>query len=100
MSVTRGLLAGQVACAALVLLGLVVIDQELAVLAVTMRLVASDADHLEDRVGLAEDGIHLLQGAVCGHGVEEVDGWDDSGVAGLLASFGFIWPPATYISAK
>ena len=78
------LLFGNVAGAAHVLLGILVVDEELALLAVAVGLVAGDGDNIEDAGCLLEDDVHFLQGAVCGLGVEEVDDWEDECVAGLL----------------
>ena len=63
------------------LLGVVVRDEQLAVLAVAARLVARHADDVEDGGGFVEDGVHLLEGSVRGLGVEEVGYGDDGGVA-------------------
>jgi hypothetical protein len=65
------------------LLRLVVVDKQLSVLAVAAGFFTSSLDDGEDRVGLAENGVHLLQGAVGGFGVEEVDDGDDESVAVL-----------------
>lgn len=69
---------------ATVLGGFLVVDQELAVLAVAVGLVPGDTDHREDRVRLGEDGVHFLEGAVGCFGVEEVDDGEDDRVTVLL----------------
>lgn len=43
------------------LLGVFVVDEEFAVLAVAMGLVSGDRNHVEDAGGLVEDGIHFLE---------------------------------------
>ena len=78
------LLFGNVTGAAHVLLGVLIVDEELALLAVAVGLVAGDGDNAEDAGCLLEDDVHFLQGAVCCLGVEEVDDWEDECVAGLL----------------
>lgn len=64
------------------LLGVLIVDEKLAVLAVAMGLVAGDRDQVEDAVRLVEDRVHLFQGAVGGFGVEEVDDGEDDCIAG------------------
>lgn len=52
---------------AALLFGLIVVDQELAVLSVPAGLVARDLDNREPAAGaldLVEDGVHLLEGSV------------------------------------
>lgn len=78
--------SGSTARATLVLIRLLVVDQKLALLSVAVRLLSSYADHREDGVGLAEDGVHLLQRPVGGLGVEEVHDREDDGVAGPCQS--------------
>lgn len=53
-------LLGDVTGSAEVFLGVLVVDEELAVLAVAVGLVAGDGDHVEDVFGLEEDCVHLL----------------------------------------
>ena len=65
-----------------VLVRLLVVDEQLAVLAVAARLVARDLDDGEDGVALVEDGVHFLERAVGGFGVEEVDDRVDGSVTG------------------
>ena len=77
------LLFGDVAGAAHVLLGILVVDEELALLAVAVGLVAGDGDDVENAGRLLENDVHFLQGAVCCLRVE-VDDWEDECVAGLL----------------
>lgn len=54
----------------------------------------SRADDVEDSFCLLEDCVHLLEGAVGGLGIEEVDAWDDECVyhgedyVGLIADCG------------
>lgn len=74
-------LLGDVAGTAQVLLGVFVVDEEFAVLAVAVGLVSGDGDHVENAGGLVEDGVHFLEGAVGGLGVEEVDDGEDERVA-------------------
>jgi len=76
-----GLLVGHVAGAAQVVLGLGVVDEQLAVLAVAARLLPGDAHDIPDRLGLAEDDVHLLERPVGGLGVEEVHDGDDEGIS-------------------
>lgn len=77
-----GLLVGHVAgAAAQVVRGLGVVDEQLAVLAVAARLLPGDAHDIPDRLGLAEDDVHLLERPVGGLGVEEVHDGDDEGIA-------------------
>ena len=64
-------------------LGLIVRDQQLAVLAVAARLVVRDLDDGEPARGtvcFAEDGVHFFEGAVGGFGVEEVGYGNDEGI--------------------
>lgn len=65
-----------------VLLSVLVVDEELALLAVAVGLVAGNGDQVEHVVGLVEDCVHFLQRAVGGFGVEEIDDREDEGVAG------------------
>lgn len=44
-----------------VVFGLLVVDQQLAVLAVALRLVLGDGDDIEPAFGLAEDGVDLFE---------------------------------------
>lgn len=77
------LVGGQLVLAGLVLVGLVVGDEELAVAAVAAGLAAGDADDVEEALGavhLVEDGVHLLEGAVRRLRVEEVHARHDEGV--------------------
>lgn len=83
--------------ARLVLLGLLVVDEQLAVLAVAARQLAGHAHDVEVRLragDLVEDGVHLLERAVGRLGVEEVhrghhEGVDDGedGVRVVLDAF-------------
>ena len=50
----------------------IVSDQIIALFIETVRFVLGSRDHGEDVFGLAEDRVHLLQGAIGGFGVEEV----------------------------
>lgn len=54
--------------------------EQFTVRTVHVRLVAGDADTVEDVGGLVEDAVHLLQRTQGGLGEEEVDGGDDGGV--------------------
>lgn len=74
------LLLRHMAGAAHVFLGGLVVDEELAILAETVGLVAGDRDNVEDTATLLENCVHLLQGAVGSLGVEEVDHRKDESV--------------------
>lgn len=74
-------LLGDMTGATEVLFGVLIIDEELAVLAVAVGFVASDGDNVEYVTGLVKDRVHFFQRAVCGLGVEEVDHRKDDGVA-------------------
>ena len=63
------------------LLRFLVVDEELSLLAIAPRLITGDFHEGEVGVAFAEDGVHFFQGAVCGFRVEEVDDWEDEGVA-------------------
>ena len=62
------------------LLGVLIVDEQLAVLAVPLWLIVRNADDGEDALALAEDAVHLLERAVGGFGIEEVDAGHDEGV--------------------
>jgi hypothetical protein len=64
-----------------VLLGLLIIDKKLALLAVAVGLVAGHRYNIEDAGCLMEDRIHLLQGSISGFRVEEVDDGEDECIA-------------------
>lgn len=70
-----GLIAG------ILVFGCFFFDQKFSVTAVAAGFIPRDADDREDGVALAEDGVHLFQRTVLGFWVEEVDYWDDEGVA-------------------
>lgn len=70
-----------IASATQMLLGIFVVDEKLAVLAVAVGLVTGGRDHIENARCLVEDCVHLLQGAVCGFRVEEVNNGEDECVA-------------------
>lgn len=74
------MLLGDMTGAAEMLFSILVVDEELAFLAVAVRLVAGHRDDVEDAGGLLENSIHLLQGSVGGLGVEEIDNGEDEGV--------------------
>jgi hypothetical protein len=63
------------------LLRVLVINEELAVLAESVGLVAGDGDDVENAGTLLEDSVHLFEGSVGCFRVEEVDHWKDEGVA-------------------
>jgi hypothetical protein len=65
-----------------VLLTLIVVDEDLTVLTVAAGFLFRGLDDGEDVAGLLEDGVHFLEGAVGGFGVEEVDHGDYEGVSG------------------
>lgn len=71
---------GDVTGAAEMLFGVLVVDKELAVLAIAVGLVASDGDQAEDAGCLLEDDVHLLQRPVGCLGVEEIDDREDERV--------------------
>lgn len=73
-------LLGDVTGAAEMLLGILVVDEELTVFAVAVGLVASNRNNVEDIGGLLEDDIHLLKRSVGGLGIEEVDDREDESV--------------------
>lgn len=75
------LLFRHVASATHVLLSVLVVDQQLAVLAEAVRFVAGDGDDVENTCTLLENSVHLFEGAVCSLRIEEVDYWEDKGVA-------------------
>ena len=60
---------------------ILVLDEQLSILAVAVRLFLRNLDNREDGVAFGENGIHLFEGAIRGFRVEEVDGWDDEGIA-------------------
>lgn len=62
-------------------LRLLIVDQRLALAAKPARFRSSDAHNREARVAFAEDGVHLLEAAAGGFGIEEVDDGDDEGVS-------------------
>jgi hypothetical protein len=64
-----------------VFVGLGVVDEQFTVLAVATGFVGGNLDHVPDRGGLAEDGVHFFQRPVGGFRVEEVDDGEDEGVA-------------------
>lgn len=67
----------------LLLVNLVDGDEELTVLAVSVRLnpgLLDDSESTSQARDLAEDGVHLLQGTVGGLGEEEVHRRNDDGV--------------------
>lgn len=63
------------------LLDLIVVDEDLAVLAVAAGFLLGGLDDSEDVLGLGEDGVHLLKRTVGRLGVEEVDDGEDECVA-------------------
>lgn len=77
-------LLGDVAGAAQVLLSVLVVDEEFAMLAVAVGLVAGDGDDVEDTSRLVEDGVHFFEGSVGGFGIEEVDDGEDKCVTGIM----------------
>lgn len=64
-----------------VFFGLLVVDEDLTVLAVAARRIPRSAHQAEHRIRVEEDAIHLLEGAVCGLREEEVYHGHDEGVA-------------------
>lgn len=74
------MLLGDMTGAAEMLFGVLVIDEQLAVLAVAVGLVAGDRDDVEDAGRILEDSVHLLQGSVGGLRVEEIDDGEDESV--------------------
>ena len=63
------------------LLRLLVVDKKLALLAIPSRFIAGDFHDGEVGAAFVEDAVHFFQGAVCGFGVEEVDGGEYESVA-------------------
>ena len=63
------------------LLRLLVIDEKLSLLTIPSRFIAGDFHDGEVGAAFVEDAVHFFQGAVCGFGVEEVDGGEYEGVA-------------------
>ena len=61
-------------------LGLVVVDEQLALLAIAVRHVAGDADDVERVGALVEDFVHLFERTACGLGEEEVGRGHHEGV--------------------
>jgi hypothetical protein len=70
-----------IASAAQVLLGVLVVDEKLAVLAVAVGLVARNRNDIEYAGCLVEDCVHLLQGSIGSLRVEEVNDRNDECVA-------------------
>ncbi len=68
------------------LLGLGVLNEQLAILAIPTGLILGLLDAVPDGRGLVADGVHLLEGAVSRLGIEEVDDGDDEGVARSVVS--------------
>ena len=63
-----------------------IVDQNFAVLTVAARFMLGSPDDREDILGLLEDGIHFLKGAVGGFWVEEEDDGEDEGVTIIKVS--------------
>ena len=64
------------------LLRLLIIDEQLPLLAVPSWLIAGDFYDGKVGAAFAEDAVHFFQGAVCGFRIEEVDDWEYEGIAG------------------
>lgn len=75
------LLLGNIAGTAKMLLGVLVVDKKLAILAVAVGLVTGDRDDVEDTGCLVEDCVHFFQRSVGCLWVEEVYDREDEGVA-------------------
>ena len=73
-------LVTDVTCSPHVVLRLLVIDQHLTILAIPVRFLVGDLHDCKDRVALLEYDVHLLQRAVGGFRVEEIDHGDNEGV--------------------
>lgn len=58
-----------------------VVDKQLSILAVATGLFARNPDNGPDGFGLVEDCVHFFEGAVGCFGVEEIDDWEDEGIA-------------------
>ena len=71
---------------ATVFLGILVVDEDLAIFAVSAWSIGCCADQAPHRLGVVEDGVHLLEGAVGGLGEEEVDDGNNEGVARFRVS--------------
>ena len=62
------------------LFGLLIVDENFAMLTVTAWLILGSPDNCEDVLCLLEDGIHFLKRAVSGFWIEEIDDWEDEGI--------------------
>jgi hypothetical protein len=63
------------------LFGLLIVDENFALLTVTAWLILGSPNDREDVLCLLEDGIHFLKRAVRGFWIEEIDDWEDKGIA-------------------
>lgn len=63
------------------ILNITQVAQELAALAVHVRLGLGSVDQSENALCLAEDAVHFFKTAVGSFGVEEVDNGEDEGVS-------------------
>lgn len=63
------------------LFGLLIVDDNFAALTVTAWLILGSPDNCEDVLCLLEDGIHFLKRAVSAFWIEEIDDWEDEGIA-------------------
>jgi len=70
------------------LLGIVIRDEQLAILAIAPRRLLRNLHDIENRRRIVEDGVHFFERAVGRLGIEEVDDRDDEGIAGELVSCG------------
>ncbi len=59
---------------------LFVLDQDLTILAVAVRLGLGNPHHGQDTLGLVEDAVHLLEGPVRCLRVEEIHHREDEGI--------------------
>lgn len=56
----------------LMFLGLLVVDQHLAVLAISMRFFLGHPHHIEHTRRVVEDGVHFFERPICRFGIEEI----------------------------
>jgi hypothetical protein len=68
------------------LFGLLIVDENFAVLTIAAWFMLGSPDDCKDVLCLLEDGVHFLKGAVSGFWIEEVDDREDECVAGTEVS--------------
>lgn len=62
------------------LFGLLIVDQNFAVLTIATWFMLSSPDHCKEVLCLLEDGVHFLKGAVSCFWIEEIDDREDESV--------------------